>query len=312
MNREDIQRIGTQRHVIDKLLNCKGAFAVCVEHKTVKGVETDKFAISVYVSKKLPKEELSADDLAPEEIEGAPTDVKEYTKWWPSKESHEEMAARSYDKLSQADILVGGLSISNQHNLTSFGTLGIVLLSNNTPTALSCAHVMVQPPLKPGQAVVEPGGPKGGTYPADSIGTVSNFSYGEHNADAALVPIQGRAAKVGEVQNIGKIVGWGDAVVGQRVKKMGVTTGLTYGVITSVTFNFTQRDHILGTVKLTNQIKVKNIGGQDFALPGDSGAAVVDDNQHIVGIVIGGTPGEFTACSPSAHLKSIAPSAMTF
>ena len=93
MNREDIQRIGTQRHVIDKLLNCKGAFAVCVEHKTVNRVKTDKFAICVYVSKKLPKEELSADDLVPEEIEGAPTDVQEYTKWWPSKESYEEMVA---------------------------------------------------------------------------------------------------------------------------------------------------------------------------------------------------------------------------
>ena len=227
MNREEIERISNQSHVWKKLLRCKGARLVCVEHKIVNGEKTDKLAISVHVEKKLSKEELSADDLVPEEIEGAPTDVVEQTGWWPSKESYEELAAQVHTKRPQADFLAGGLSISNQHCLKGYGTLGIVVSLNKTPTALSCAHVMVHPPLQSGQAVVEPGGPLGGTFPADSIGTVSDSSYGQHSVDAALVPIQGRAASVGEVQGIGKIAGWGQAVVGQKVKKMGFRSGLT-------------------------------------------------------------------------------------
>ena len=81
----------------------------------------------------------------------------------------------------------GGLSISNQYNLGRYGTLGIILTSNGAPTALSCVHVMVYPPPQPGQGVIEPGGPRGGTYPADGIGKVSIAEYnGPNNVDAAL------------------------------------------------------------------------------------------------------------------------------
>ena len=50
------------------------------------------------MEEKLPKEELSADDLIPDQIEGAPTDVVECKNFWPSKESNEELAALAQAK----------------------------------------------------------------------------------------------------------------------------------------------------------------------------------------------------------------------
>lgn len=75
----------------------------------------------------------------------------------------------------------------------------MTLYSQNKPTELVCAHAMVYPPPQPGQGVIEPGGPQDGTYPADSIGKVSVADYGQHNVDAALVPIDGRASSVATI-----------------------------------------------------------------------------------------------------------------
>ena len=187
-------------------------------------------------------------------------------------------------KQEKTAVLEGGLSISNQCNLRSYGTLGIVLYSQNKPTALSCAHVMVSPPPQPGQGVIEPGGPQGGTYPADSIGKVSVADYGQNNVDAALIPIDGRASSVGTVLNIGKVNGFGMAFVGQQVKKMGARTGFTQGVVSSTTFTWRLTDPNLGPITLYNQIRIDG----EFALSGDSGSAVIDNNNYMVGMVQGG------------------------
>jgi hypothetical protein len=306
MDREAIQGIRTAKRLDDKLLECKGVVGVDVDYKQVKGQKTDAFSITVYVKKKIAKEELSVDEAVPAEIEGIPTDVVECSNVWPSQESLEMRAdAQVTVKQEKTAVLEGGLSISNQYNLGSYGTLGIVLYSQNKPTALSCAHVMVSPPPQPGQGVIEPGGPQGGTYPADSIGKVSVADYGPHNVDAALVLIVGRASNVATVLQIGKVNGFGMAFVGQQVKKMGVRTGFTQGVVSSTTFTF-KITSPLGSITLYNQIR---IDGQ-FALPGDSGAAVIDNNNYMVGMVEGGndSPPYFTVCNTSADLQRIIPS----
>ena len=230
---------------------------------------------------------------------------------WPSKESSEQRATEVTTKQERTAVLEGGLSISNQYNLGSYGTLGIVLMSQNAPTALSCAHVMVYPPLLPaaGQGVIEPGGPQGGGYPADSIGRTSLVEYGLNNVDAALVPIQGRLSSVGSIVNIGKVNGFANAFVGQHVKKMGATTGLLQGVVGSTAFTWTYTTS-LGPITLHNQIRVDG----EFALPGDSGSAVIETtNNQMVGMVVSGTTSNpyFTVCNTSADLARIIPT-MTF
>ena len=65
------------------LLKCKGAIGVDVDYKRVRGEKTDKLSITVYVKKKLAKEELTADEAVPMEIEGVHTDVVECPNIWP-------------------------------------------------------------------------------------------------------------------------------------------------------------------------------------------------------------------------------------
>ena len=225
---------------------------------------------------------------------------------WPSQASLEQIAKEVKTELAKTPTLDGGLSISNQYNLGSYGMLGIILTSNGAPMTLSCAHVMVYPPSQPGQGVIEPGGPQGGTYPADSIGKVSIAEYnGLNNVDAALGPISGRAYSLETVLNIGKINGWGTGFVGNDVGKMRARTGPTSGKISSTTFTWQMTDPNLGPITLRNQIK---IDGQ-FALPGDSGAAVINTNHQMVGMVQGGNTGPifFTVCNTSSDLQKIIP-----
>lgn len=313
MNREQIQDIRMTNKLDAKLLKYKGVIGVDVDLKQVKGQKTDNYSITVYVKRKIAKDELSAEDAIPSEIEGIVTDIIECPNVWPSSEPAEQSAAEVKSKKPQTGVLSGGLDISNQYNLGGYGTLGIVVLSNKVPTALSCAHVMLSPPPQPGQGVIEPSGPNGGTYPADSIGTVSAASYNQfvYNIDAALVPIQGRFSNVGHVQNIGNVTGWGTAAINQSVTKMGVTTGLTQGITVSTTLTWSYTTS-LGPCTLFNQIKVENVGGTTFALPGDSGSVVVDSNHLMVGMVVAGAPYQFTVCNTSANLAGWIPANLTF
>ena len=311
MNRELIQEIRTTNKLDVKLLKYKGVIGVDVDFKQVKGQKTDNFSITVYVKRKIAKGELPVDDAVPSEIEGIQTDVVECPNAWPSPESTEQFAAEVKSKKPQTGVLSGGLDISNQYNLSGYGTLGIVLSLNTVPTALSCAHVMLSPPAQPGQGVIEPSGPHGGTYPADSIGTVSAGSYNQQNIDAALVPIQGRFSNIGYVQNIGNVTGWGAAAINQAVAKMGVTTGLTRGNVVSTTLTWSGTGS-LGPYILYNQIKVENADGTTFALAGDSGSVVINSNYSMVGMVVAGDPGHFTVCNTSADLARWIPSNLSF
>ena len=306
MNREQIQQIRIDKKLDDKLLEFKGVIGVDIDHKQVKGEKTDKLSITAYVKKKLTQEELSAGEAVPEKIEGIPTDVIECLNVWPSTEMSAEMPRQEPESPStiKGHLLAGGLSISNQSTPLQYGTLGIVLISEKVPVALSCAHTMVTPPSDLG--IIEPSGTNGGIWPRDSIGTVKLFSYGMQNVDAAYVPIQNRPSDVLTVANIGKISNYGNASVGVAVRKMGATTGLRQGVVSSITTTW-QYTTGLGTITLYNQIKVDNVGGVDFALPGDSGSAVIDPSLLMVGMVVAGTPGQFTICNNSADIYRATP-----
>ncbi len=304
MEKEEIQSI-RKKYGDDKLLKCKGAFGVDVDYKRVKGKKTDKLCITVYVKEKLPKEELGVDEAVPTEIEGVPTDVFECPNMWPLPKISEQLHVAAAKPMPTTDPLVGGLSIGNQNMPTDYGTLGIIVkCSTSVPSAISCAHVMVS--SLPGilQTVVEPAlTPE--PYTQYSIGTVSQAVYGDsRNIDFALVPVQGRGATPGYIQNIGQITGLIAPAPQQIVSKMGARTGLRHGVIGSTTFTY-QLDTHLGPFALYDQIRVDNVE-VDFALPGDSGAAVVtkiSGHLYMVGVVVAGVPDEFAVCNSASHIQ---------
>ncbi|EWM15380.1 S1 family peptidase [Kutzneria sp. 744] len=92
------------------------------------------------------------------------------------------------------------------------------------------------------------------------------------------------------IVDIGAVTGTAAAVRGTVVRKRGRTTGLTTGRITSVdaTVLLDYRDG-LGVRVLRDQIRIEAVGGVlgDY---GDSGSAVVDSDNRVVGLYVAGNP----------------------
>ncbi len=61
------------------LLRLPNVIGLGVGPKMVHGKPTPVMALKVYVSRKVPKEQLKRDKCVPEDIEGVPTDVEEQT-----------------------------------------------------------------------------------------------------------------------------------------------------------------------------------------------------------------------------------------
>jgi hypothetical protein len=91
--------------------------------------------------------------------------------------------------------------------------------------------------------------------------------------------------------DIGAVTGTAVATRGTVVRKRGRTTGLTTGRITSVdsTVLMDYRDG-LGVRVLRDQLRIEAVGGGLMGDYGDSGAAVVDPDNRVVGLYLAGNP----------------------
>ena len=86
-----------------------------------------------------------------------------------------------------------------------------------------------------------------------------------------------------EIMGVGMVTGVGEPLLGQRVQKMGRTTGLTQGTITQVDV----------TVKVNYNGRIANFSDQVFAdnmsSPGDSGSSILDMQRRGVGLLFAGS-----------------------
>jgi hypothetical protein len=112
--------------------------------------------------------------------------------------------------------------------------------------------------------------------------------------DCAIARIQGQPGFTNEIQDIGLIFGsaplnaGGSTVVfGDKVRKRGCSTGLTSGTVMNANVG-TAADVATGRPARTNQIEIKGDPGVAwFQSYGDSGAALVDENNVVVGLMWG-------------------------
>jgi hypothetical protein len=91
---------------------------------------------------------------------------------------------------------------------------------------------------------------------------------------------------------------------GYRVRKRGVTTLLTEGIVTSINGTF---DVDETKIYLKDQILITPMAGSGrgvFAAKGDSGAAVVNDKNEVVGLVVGVDPIGVGFASPIKVIES--------
>ena len=90
---------------------------------------------------------------------------------------------------------------------------------------------------------------------------------------------------------IGKIAGTASAVLGMLLKKYGRTTQYTEGKVTQVDVTADINYGENRTVRFTDQIVAEPRKKEDppMSKPGDSGSAVLNDNNELVGLLFAGS-----------------------
>ena len=294
------------------LLKRANVVAAGIGYKCKGGERTDTLCIVCSVEKKVSAAELAVQDLVPPDIEGLPTDVVE---------TGPIRALQS--TTGRFRPAPGGVSIG--HRDITAGTLGCVVRRNGQRYILSNNHVLANSnDASIGDPILQPGPYDGGRLPGDKIAVLSDFIpirfEGEPSscgvAGAVVDAVNGIASWFGsttrlqavtvqpesnkvdaaiarpladedvadEILHIGPIRGTGRGELGMAIKKCGRTTGFTQGEIQQIDVTV-KVQYGSGRVALfTDQL----LGGA-MSQGGDSGSAVLDDSDQLVGLLFAGS-----------------------
>lgn len=325
--RAEIREIKHRRE--DELLDRPGVVGVDIREKTKRGRATGWLAIVVSVRRKLPLTEVPRGQLIPGRIDGVPTDVVEEEPVLHRLLLDEaatlgaipRVAKTIVGGLSMGPGRASWLSppevpVSGEY--VTVGTLGTLVHDR-------CGHLMgltnfhvacVDDAWAVGDAMVHPARVDGGRPRTDTFGTLARAAL-SGAVDGAVVQLAaGRAYEVA-IAGIGPVRGGAAAELGSLVRKSGRSTGTTGGLVVSLdaTIALEYGDGI-GRRVLRDQLRIRGVrrnaaahpllgryrpvaphwlggsapvGPVRFADHGDSGAAVVDQHNRVVGLYVGGT-----------------------
>ena len=216
-----------------------------------------------------------------------------------------------------------GVSIG--HKDITAGTLGCLVEKNGDIFILSNNHVLANSnAAQPGDPILQPGPYDGGRFPEDHIANLEAFipiTFGntpstcetaggisafldtaarlvgsgvrfqpisvqaaDNLVDAAIARPLNPADVIDEIMEIGVIQGTTQGVLGLAVKKSGRTTALTTGEIEQI-------DVTVNVQYGTNQIATftDQLMAGAMSQGGDSGSAVLDANNRLVGLLFAGS-----------------------
>jgi len=237
--------------------------------------------LRVYVTRKVPKEQLKPSELIPPEIGGVKTDVVEIgriRKLQGFRERYRPAPA--------------GVSTSRADQ-TAAGTIGwfmvdedgnIYLLSNN--------HVWAnENNAAQGDPIVQPGLLDGGDPENDVIAELYDwididFTGNPNTVDVAIATPLDLSQVYTSIMVLGGVTGKADPQQDSKAKKVGRTTGYTEGIITdaSATLNV---DYDSGTALFQDVFIVQ---GEDVIVQGgDSGSPVLDEQGRFLGLLFAGS-----------------------
>ena len=197
----------------------------------------------------------------------------------------------SKPRAKRASVLVGGISISDQHRHT-YGTLGGLVYDHATgePMILSNWHVLAgRWGTRKGQRIYQPGRRDGGNW----TDTVAYFTR-----DAMSVDIDAAVAKINDERpfknfqlELDPVAGVGEATLGMEVVKSGRGTGVTYGRVTGIEGVARMRyDRIERIMKNIVTIERRNSYEPDVSAGGDSGSWWLDlDTNRAIGLHFAGS-----------------------
>jgi hypothetical protein len=295
-----------------RLLSHAHVVATGVGYKTTRGVKTNTLAVVCSVTEKVALNSLRPQDRVPSAIDGLPTDVVStgVIRALQSRTARQRPAP-------------GGVSIA--HQSVTAGTLGCLVRREGRVFVLSNNHVLANSnDASRGDAILQPGPHDGGRYPDDHIADLEDFvpitfleppsecrfargliavlnagcwsirsktryrivniQATDNLVDAAIAnPLRPDLVKR-EILEVGTITGLGSGSLGMAIKKSGRTTGLTTGEITQVDVTVDVQYGPGRLARFTDQLMAG-----PMSQGGDSGSAVLDNNNRLVGLLFAGS-----------------------
>jgi hypothetical protein len=308
--------LSTVRNILKRnqaqLLGQSNVVAAGIGYKVTAGKKTTSLGILCSVREKMASTQLSHRDVVPRMLDGIPTDV---IRTGPIRALQGHTG-----RIRPAP---GGVSLG--HRDITAGTLGCLVTKGGETFILSNNHVLANSnEAVLGDPILQPGPYDGGRLPEDHIANLEQFvpiSYigsasvcsmgrgitdlvnniakalgshlrlqivseqvGENLVDAAIArPIKPEDVSE-EILEIGPIQGMKQGELSMAVKKSGRTTGLTTGEILQVDVSVNVQ---------YGQNQIARFSDQLMAGPmsqgGDSGSAVLDEGNHLVGLLFAGS-----------------------
>lgn len=244
--------------------------------RIARGIRQQDRALRIYVRCKTPKDQLLRDEVLPVAINGLDTDVLE---------------------VGEIEALSREWAVSIKHKDSTGGTLAsfVTLLGNPTELCLlSCNHVIAGANHgKRGDPVFH--ATDGGAEPVAVLHDLQNLKMTTvdqapaNMMDAAMARLTDPAYFHHASPSIGEIRAAGLATDGQSVIKMGWVTGQTLGKVDDLSARISVK-YGLHRALFEDQVSIVPGGPEFFAVKGDSGALVLDEqNRSPIGLLFAGT-----------------------
>jgi hypothetical protein len=299
----------------ERLRKIPGVRYVSVGLKAQGREITNDLCIRVYVNLKKPDSELSADERIPKFIEGIPTDVN------AAGGKLELMVDSKRHRPLKGGTEISNLIIALEENSTvkyglEDGTFGFTATrnSNGDPVLVTNCHVLMANGARKGEPIFQPSVASVPTVPLSRLpvrhdendDTIAHIIDGwmTDKADVGIAKLDvSSCCRCCGLDFRDEIVGLSEAgappdnqihgrrtaVAGHTVYKVGIN-GRTVGKVLDPTMDPTHPAHFNGQdYPFTGQIGIVHEDDEEaFSMHGDSGAAIIEQDGYIVGLLFAG------------------------
>lgn len=293
------ERLELQNKLLDlleevkpKVMKLPNVVDVAIGLKETSGKLTDDIVFQVFVVEKVEKDSLDPSMLIPQKIKGYKTDVVKVPKAVNRADSSEHRP------------VTGGVQIGNGKG--HVGTLGCFarFTSDDTLVLLSNQHVLYSDGAVAGDKIGQPDIDNKCccccAYVDGEIGTILSPSFNNSTVDCAIASVNSGIATDYILSNSMTaselhLDGTDVAVVGDIVRKIGRTSGLTQGRVRSINGPTSGKTGQIFIRPVETETYTEETNGKKaFSDSGDSGSIIIDEANNVIGLLWGGDPESYT------------------
>jgi hypothetical protein len=284
------------QRAVEAFRNLPRVHSVGIGGRERGGQPTGELVLKVFVSAKFPPEKLSAKEMIPSEFGGLSVDVVEAPEPKLATAAPGATLGGTYNSdSSRLRPLRGGTQLAAESGCR-VGTLGFICRIDEPPpnriVAVTAHHALFTSVNAEDSAmrVGQPTGQDSVTNCCKGIFGAFLKGYRDATMDAAIIKLDAKQEYYPQIEDVGALAGDHQisaaeaATLTYAVRKRGRTTRLTGGTIQAI-----GAVSVSGTPSNYMVIKPNpaSSGTATFADYGDSGAAIVNDSNEVVGMLFG-------------------------